>query len=578
MKMFYMRCFNAGLVRYISLVAALLACGQPALGHDHTGAATGEVGVFAAQAGSPSKSFIESEPPLWSNLGTLSYRITTANELAQKYFDQGLRLTYAFNHAEAQRAFRMAQKLDPACAMCYWGEALVLGPNINAPMVPEANAPALDVIRKAKKVFHSASDKERALIAALARRYSDDPKANRAALDTAYAKAMGRVRTRFPADAEIAVLYAEALMVLSPWDYWEDSGQRPKGRTAKIIKILERVLAKDPDHPGAIHYYIHMVEASNRPERAVPYAKRLGALMPGAGHLVHMPSHIYYRIGRYLDSLAANRAAIAADEAYLARVPAQGIYPQVYYPHAIHMLLVSAQMAGDGRTAIAAAEKLSRVVSNEATRHIPWVQPIKAAPYFAHAQFSAPETVLTLGNPGDELPYVKAMWHYARGIAHATRGAITEARTELETLASVAKQADFTDLIAGGVPVKEIVRIAQQVLAARIAQAEGDLKTAVLGFEAAVALEDGLPYMEPPYWYYPLRQSLGAIYLLAGEVDRAEAAFHACLARSPNNGWALYGLAEVYKRRGNEQQARSAQRRLAQAWAGDRQALDLARL
>jgi hypothetical protein len=218
------------------------------------------------------------------------------------------------------------------------------------------------------------------------------------------------------------VLYAESMMDLSPWDYWEAGGSRPKGKTAAILATLERVLDRNPDHTGAIHYYIHLVEASDRPERAEPYVRRLGATMPGAGHIVHMPFHIFFRIGKYQDAIAANRAAVAADRAYLAQAQPQGIYPQAYYPHNIHSLMVSAQMAGDGKTAVQAAEDLFRVVTADAGRSISWVQPIVAAPYFAHVQFSAPDTLLALPDPGDELPFAKAMWHYARGVAQATKG------------------------------------------------------------------------------------------------------------------------------------------------------------
>jgi hypothetical protein len=560
------------------IAAALLVCAPPAMVHDHAGPGKTEAGAFASRASSAAEAFIESEPPLWDKLGTLTYKITTTNDLVQKYFDQGLRFAYAFNHLEAGRAFRQAQRLDPKCAMCYWGEALVLGPNINAPMESAMIAPVVAALLMAKETSGRASAKERALIEALAARYSEDPKAEHEALDAAYAKAMGKVYARFPGDPEIAVLYAEALMDLSPWDYWEDDGRRPKGKTAEILRVLEQVLAQNPDHPGAIHYYIHMLEASDRPERAVPFAERLARLMPGAGHLVHMPGHIYYRVGRYLDALAANKAAIGVDEAYLKETRATGLYAEGYYPHNIHFLLVSAQMAGDGKTAIEAAEKLSQVVSTEAMRRIPWLQPIKAAPYFAHAQFSAPETVLALPDPGDEFPYVKALWHYARGAACAAQGQVEAAQAETRAMAATERQADFAALTAGGVPVKEVLGIARHVVAARIAQAQEALQTAVAEFEAAIAIEDRLPYMEPPHWYYPIRQSLGAVLLMAGQLDRAGGVFRASLKRTPNNGWALYGLLEVYKKRGDERAARAVEKRLTQTWAGDRRWLDLPRL
>ena len=516
-------------------------------------------------------------PPLWDNLGKLHFAVSTGHPLAQRYFDQGLKLAYAFNHAEAARAFRQAQRLDPACALCHWGEALVLGPNINAPMDEAANAAALAALTRAQAHASAASGRERALIAALARRYSSDPKAERAALDAAYAEAMGEVASRYPRDADITLLHAEALMNLSPWDYWEAAGARPKGRTAEILALLEKVLQRQPDHPGAIHYYIHVVEASSNPGRALPYAARLGSLMPGAGHLVHMPFHVYYRVGQYKDAIEANERAVAADEAYLAEARADGIYPLAYYPHNIHSLMTSAQMAGDGANAVAAAEKLAHVVSQDAGRSIAWVQPILVAPYFAHAQFSSPDTMLALPDPGDELPYVKAMWHYARGVAHAWRNDPEAARAEVEAMRRLAQGADFSALVGGGVPAPDVIELAQHVVLGRIAQAGGDWPRAIAEFEQAVALEDRLAYSEPPYWYYPVRQSLGAVLLAAGKLDAAETAFRQSLLRAPNNGWVLYGLAATYQGQGRHAAAATASRQFAQAWVGPA-APDLARL
>jgi tetratricopeptide (TPR) repeat protein len=349
-----------------------------------------------------------SGPPLWDNLGTVTFKISTTNPEAQRYFDQGLRLNYGFNHAEAVRSFRKAQRLDPACAMCFWGEALAFGPNINAPMEAEAVAPALAAVSKAQSLSAAATEKERLLIAAMARRYSADPGFKQSAGDLAFAVAMQEASSRFPADDDVAVLAAEALMNLSPWDYWADDKRTPKGRTADIVGLLERVLARNPSHPAAIHLYIHAVEASTTPERAEAGADRLARLAPGSGHLVHMPSHIFYRIGRYKDSLAVNIDAIAADEAYLRSIPGSMIVRGGYYPHNVHFLLVSAHMAGDARTALATADKLATVTPDEATRAFPWVQPIKAAPYFTYAHFRTPDLVLIQPAPPTEFSYALA--------------------------------------------------------------------------------------------------------------------------------------------------------------------------
>jgi tetratricopeptide (TPR) repeat protein len=412
----------------------------------------------------------------------------------------------------------------------------------------------------------------------MAKRYSDDPEADRATLDQAFADAMVEVAARFPEDPEIAVLTAEALMNLQPWDYWQPGGREPKGRTAETLVILERLLAEHPDHPAAIHLYIHLVEASDRPERAEPHAERLAALMPGAGHMVHMPAHSYYRLGRYHDSQITNVAAVEADRAYLGKTRSGGLYRYAYYPHNLHFLMVSAQMMGDGATAIATAEQLEGTLSDDVTKAVAWVQPIKAAPYFAHAQFSDAETILALPAPDRGFPYVTAMWHYARGVAYAALGNVAAAQREAASITALESDPAIADLAAGGIPAQEVLRIAVLVVGGRIAQAQGDLAGAVDRFERAVALEDALPYMEPPFWYYPVRQSLGAALLLQGEAKRAAEAFRDSLARTPNNGWALYGLREAQAALGDKPGAGETDRLLGAAWMGDASLLDLERL
>ena len=492
-----------------------------------------EVPPTEMKAATPTPDFADSDPPLWQGLGAVNYKITTANPQAQAYFDQGLRLTYAFNHGEAQRAFRKAQKLDPACAMCFWGEALVLGPNINLPMQDDAAAPAFATAQKAKALAGGASAREQALIAAVAERYSQDPKADRAPLDAAYAAAMAKVAAQFSDDDEIAVLYAESVMDLSPWNYWQPGGHDPNPQSAPIVPTLEGVLARNPSHPGAIHYYIHAVEASDRPERAEPYADRLRGAIPNAGHLVHMPSHIYYRVGRYLDALADNKVAVGVDEKYLAETGApMGVYRLGYYPHNIHFVMASAQMAGDGVTVIAAADKLRGLIPDELARGIALVQPVKAAPYFAHAQFSTPDAILALPDPGDTIPYVKAIWHYARGIAQAARHDFDAAKAEANAIEIIEHTADFSLLNASGVPAQEVLKLARTVILGRIAQAQGNFAAAVDQFAQAALIQDALPYTEPPYWYYPVRQSLAAALLQAGRLPEAEDQFMRPQART----------------------------------------------
>jgi tetratricopeptide (TPR) repeat protein len=508
-------------------------------------------------------------PPHYSGLGKVHYPISTVNKEAQAYFDQGLRLTYAFNHAEAARAFRAAQVLDPQCAMCFWGEALVLGPNINAPMFPEAVAPAIAAAKNAvARIGSGTSEREKMLINAVASRYSADPKVERPALDTAYAAAMAEAAGRFRTDDDIQVLFAESLMDLSPWNYWEAAGAKPKGRTAEMVAALERVLERNPAHPGAIHFYIHAMEASTHPEKALPYARALGKLMPAAGHIVHMPAHIYYRVGLYRESLAANVAAIAVDEKYFRENASDPLYKGAYYPHNVHFVLVSALMGGDGKVALDAAQKLDEVIDAEFLKVAAAMQPVKAAPYFAHVQFSTPETILALPDPGKDFILVNAMWRYARAVAFARKGDHAASQKEIDTLAVIEKDGDFKQLSEWDIPGKEIVQTARHVASGRLADAKGDLTGAVKAFEDAVFIQDTLPYTEPPHWYYPVRQSLGAALLRAGRTDEAEKAFRDSLAQTPSNGWALQGLMALYRQRGDGPALKAARKRFETTWLG----------
>lgn len=515
--------------------------------------------------------------PVYGDLGHISFKLGAASPKVQAYFDQGVRLAFAFNHAEAQRAFQAAQKLDPGCGLCFWGEALVLGPNINVPMQPEAVAPAWAALQRAVALKDKLPPREKALIEALQTRYAAQPPQDRAPLDTAYADAMKRVAGQFPAEDLVQVLAAEAAMDTQPWDYWDATGAKPKGRTADILAGLEAVLKRNPNHAGAIHLYIHAVEASTTPDRALAPARRLAAQMPGAGHMVHMPAHIYFRVGLYRESLDANRDAIAADEAYFKRSPSDPLYRAAYYPHNIHFLMVSAQMGGAARTAIEAAAKLDASMPEDVVRAFPVMQPVKAAPYTTHAQFSAPDEILKLPAPPQDLVLVRVMYHYARAVAQAARHDAPAAQHEIDTLAALENGADFKPFDAWGVPAKAITQTARLIAMARLAEAQGDLSGAAGALEQAVDVEEALAYTEPAYWYYPVRQSLGAVRLRQGRLDEAEKALRASLVRVRNNGWALAGLAEVYRQRGDAGAEASARQALKRTWFGEK-APDLTRL
>jgi tetratricopeptide (TPR) repeat protein len=524
------------------------------------------------------KAYENGEPPLWKNLGSLTYKISTKSPEAQSYFDQGLNLSTNFNHAEARRAFRKAQQLDPNCAICFLGEALVLGPNINVPMDPAANAPAIAALKKAQELSSSATQKEKDIIAAVATRYSEDPAADRHALDNAFADATAKLSDKYPDDLDLAVLAAEAGMDTQPWDYWQPGGKEGKGREADIQKRLEGVLARDPSHASAIHLYIHLVEASDRPERAEAYADRLAALMPGAGHIVHMPSHIYYRVGRYTDSLNANEAASKVDEAYIAETGAVGVYPIGYYSHNVHFVLVSAQLLGDSKTVLEQADKLDKVLSNEVATAVPIAQPVKSAPYFAWAQYGDPDKVLAMAEPAGAPPYVKAMWHYARGEAFAAKKDVAGARSEADAIGKISKGTDWSTLDAWGIPAVPVLEVAQNVVLARAAEAENKGDAEVELWKKAADVQDTIPYMEPPYWYYPVRQSLGAALLKTGHPEEAERQFQAALDRARGSAWALFGLQQAAKAKGDTAEEGKAAAALAKAWRGDPAMLSLERL
>lgn len=530
--------------------------------------------VRQAQAALPQSADV----PLWEGLGDLHMDITAANSDAKAYFLQGLRLTMAFNHAEATRSFRAGQDADPSCAMCYWGEAFVLGPNINDGMHDENIRPAFAAASQAVALQANTTELEQALIGALAQRYAVGNDVDRVALDLAFADAMSEVAAQFPEEPTVLSLTADAIMNTQPWDYWEADGTTPRGRGGEIVGHLERALELDPKHAGAAHLYIHAVEASKTPERAEAFADMLGAQMPAAGHLVHMPSHIYYRIGRYLDSLEANRAAVAADEAFFAQVQDEAIYRYGYYPHNVHFLLVSAQMAGVAEDALAAAEKLGAVMSDDLAEQVAWIQAIKTAPYTAHAQFSDADTILAIPEPSDRFPFVTAFWHYSQAIGHLKAGDTNAAAEQAKTIQGIVDGTDLSALEDGFVPATDLLTIAHKVITGRIAAADGRLDEAEALLREAVALQDTIPYMEPPYWYYPVRQTLARVLHEAGKLDDAEQVWRESLIDAPNNGWALYGLHKTLEEKGDAAGAEAVSGLFEQAWAGDMALLEASSL
>jgi tetratricopeptide (TPR) repeat protein len=531
---------------------------------------------LAAQAVGPSA---PGQARLYEGLGKVHFPITTANPMAQRYFDQGLSFAYGFNHAAAIASFQAAQRLDPACAMCLWGEALAHGPNINAPMDPQVNAEAVSLAQRAAALSDRTGPTERALIAAMVQRYSLDPAADRLALDAAYADAMLAAARFHPANDDIALLAAEAAMDTKPWDYWLPDRKTAQPRIGEAVSLVETVLARNADHPQAAHLYIHLMENGPDPKQGEAAADRLAApLAPDSGHLVHMPAHIYYRLGRWQDSLRVNLAAARADESWIAETGDKGLVRYGYYPHNVHFIVTSAQMAGDMATAIREARKLETTLNPETSSKIAWIQAIHAAPYFAAAQFASPRQILAIEAPDARLPYPAAMRHYVRAMAFAAQRDRAAFEEELSRLRALRQSGDFKLMIEQGVPAPDLLLLAETAARARWAYASRDYAQAVRLYREAITIEDRIPYMEPPYWYYPVHQSLGAALYRAGQFAEARDAFMAALVRSPNNGWALYGLAKTERALGRKQQAAAARASLKRAWLGDPKWLRMDRL
>jgi len=508
----------------------------------------------------------DTAPALYAGLGTYQRHITTASPQAQAYFDQGLRWLYSFNHHEAQRAFREATRLDPTCAMCYWGVALTYGSNYNSPTDAEREDAARTAVQQARALSARATERERAMIVALAARHGTAPGADRAALDRAYADAMRDVARRYPDDLDAATLFADAMMNLRPWALWTQEG-RPEPGTEEIVITLERVLAANPDHPGANHLYIHAVEASPTPERALAAADRLADLTPGAGHMVHMPSHVYYRVGRYADAAAVNVKAVKADRAFFAVVEPSDIYRMMYYPHNLDFIWQAASMEGRSAETVRAAREFAAAAPAEMVVQMSDMETAPAAPLLAMARFGHWGEILREPAPPAGMPYVTGVWRYSRGVAFAATGRPQDAARELAELEAIRSSVPPERTLAGFFKTQDMLALAAEALAGEIAVRAGDGSTAAAHFTRAVTIQDGHWFTEPPPWYYPVRQSLGAALLAAGRPAEAEEVYRQDLARNRENGWSLFGLAQSLRAQGKTAEADEVQARFAAAWA-----------
>ena len=505
---------------------------------------------------------------LMTGLGNLHHPVSTKNVQAQQFFDQGLRLIYAFNHDEAARSFQRASELDPNLAIAWWGIAEAVGPNYNDPASDERFQHAHEAIQKASDLSDGASASEKAYIQALAKRFPADPKADRYRSAQDYRDAMRELVKNFPDDLDAATLFAESGMNLHPWGLWHVDGTPEEG-TEEVVATLESVLKRDPDHMGAIHYYIHSVEASRSPQRALAAANKLAAMAPAAGHLVHMPAHVYIRTGDYQGAVKTNQLAAAADRAYIKASGVQGIYPMMYYSHNLHFIAMCAAMNGNYPEAKKSADMLATHVA-PGVKMMPPLEGFMTVPIAVDLRFHKWDSIMATKRPDSSMHITTVFWHFARGIAQAGKGKIDEAGAEYK-IVSEAEKATPEDL-PFAMPVnnkaKDILRIAESVLAARIALAKKDTDGAVTHLEEAVAIQDTLKYNEPQDWFFPVRESLGAAMMLKGDAAGAEKVFREDLDRNPRNPRSLYGLREALKKQGRDYDAGFVEKQFKASWKG----------
>jgi len=531
---------------------------------------------LAATAWAQSHSMHASQPVgLIAGLGDLHHPLSTKNAEAQRFFDQGLRLIYAFNHDEAARSFRRAAELDPNMAMAYWGIAEAVGPNYNDPASEDRFKEAHAAIQKAVDLSDKASPSERAYILAMARRFPADPKSDLRKAAEEYRDAMREVMKNYPDDLDATTLFAESGMNLHPWGLWHPDGT-PEAGTEEIVTTLESVLRRDPNHMGAVHYYIHAVEASNHPERALAGANRLASLAPAAGHIVHMPAHIYIRTGDYAAAVKTNQTAALVDEAYIKSSGVEGIYPMMYYSHNLHFIAMCSAMDGDYAQAKKAADKLAAHVA-PAVKDMPPLEGFMTIPIAVGVRFHRWDDLLATKAPDPEMKTTTVFWHFARGMAFASKGKLNEAEAEYR-IVSEAEKATPADQIFQ-MPVnnkaKDILKIAENVLGARLALAKKDNAAAVNILRDAVAVQDGLKYDEPPDWFFPVRESLGAVLLMSGDAKGAERVFREDLQRNPRNPRSLFGLQQALKTQDRTYDSWFVEKQFRSSWKGGEQQLKI---
>jgi tetratricopeptide (TPR) repeat protein len=510
---------------------------------------------------------------LMTGLGSLHHPVSTKNVQAQQFFDQGLRLIYAFNHDEAGRSFQRAADLDAKLAIAYWGVAEAVGPNYNDPASDERFQAAHDAIQKAADLSADASPSEKAYIEAMAKRFPADPKADRRKAAEDYRDAMREVVKNFPDDLDAATLFAEAGMNLHPWGLWHVDGTPEEG-TEEIVATLESVLKRDPDHLGAVHYYIHAVEASRSPQRALAGANKLAAMAPAAGHLVHMPAHVYIRTGDYEAAVKTNQLAAAADRAYIKASGVQGIYPMMYYSHNLHFIAMCAAMNGNYPEAKKKADMLAAHVG-PAVKAMPPLEGFMTIPMAVEIRFHKWDSILAMKQPDPDMKVTTVFWHFARGMALASKGKTSEAEAEHQIVAE-AEKATPEDVVFA-MPVnnkaKDIMKIAESVLGAQIAMAKKDTDGAIAMMKEAVAIQDSLKYGEPPDWFFPVRESLGAALLMKGDTSGAETVFREDLDRNPRNPRSLYGLQQALKKQGRDYDAGFVEKQFNASWKGSAKSL-----